>query len=63
MAASIEEVAIELGRAVGITVLGGIRAGVYSAIPVRPSRAVLPLAVRKGIEPWRERQRLTSLAS
>ena len=50
MAASIEEVAIELGGAVGITVLGSILAGVYSAILVLPKGAVLPPAVREGID-------------
>jgi MFS transporter, DHA2 family, multidrug resistance protein len=50
MAASIEEVAIELGGAIGITVLGSILAGVYSAVLVLPSGAVLPPAVREGID-------------
>ena len=50
MAASIEEVAIELGGAIGITVLGSILAGVYSAILVLPSGAVLPPAAREGID-------------
>ena len=40
MAASIEEVSIELGGAIGITVLGSILAGVYSAILVLPSGAL-----------------------
>ena len=50
MAASLEEVAIELGGAIGITVLGSILAGVYSAILVLPSGAALPPAVREGID-------------
>jgi DHA2 family multidrug resistance protein-like MFS transporter len=50
MAASIEEVSIELGGAMGITVLGSILAGVYSAILVLPSGAVLPPAVRESID-------------
>jgi DHA2 family multidrug resistance protein-like MFS transporter len=50
MAASIEEVAIELGGAIGITVLGSILAGVYSTILVLPNGAVFPPAVREGID-------------
>jgi len=50
MAASIEEVAIKLGGAIGITVLGSILAGVYSAVLVLPSGAVLPPAVRDGVD-------------
>jgi MFS transporter, DHA2 family, multidrug resistance protein len=50
MAASIEEVAIELGGAIGITVLGSILAGVYSTLLVLPSGAVFPPAVREGID-------------
>jgi MFS transporter, DHA2 family, multidrug resistance protein len=50
MAASIEEVSIELGGAMGITLLGSILAGVYSAILVLPAGAVLPPAVREGID-------------
>jgi MFS transporter, DHA2 family, multidrug resistance protein len=50
MAASIEEVAIELGGAIGITVLGSILAGVYSTLLVLPNRAVFPPAVREGID-------------
>jgi DHA2 family multidrug resistance protein-like MFS transporter len=50
MAASIEEVLIELGGAIGITVLGSLLAGVYSAILVLPGGAVLPPSVRGGID-------------
>ena len=50
MAASIEEVSIELGGAMGITLLGSILAGVYSAALVLPPGAVLPPAVREGID-------------
>ena len=50
MAASLEEVAIELGGAIGITVLGSILAGVYSARLVLPTGAALPPAVRDGID-------------
>ena len=50
MAASIEEVSIELGGAMGITLLGSILAGVYSAILVLPAGAVVPPAVREGID-------------
>src|SRR5476651_283593 len=50
MAASIEEVGIELGGAIGVTVLGSILAGVYSKILVLPNEAALPAAVRDGID-------------
>jgi MFS transporter, DHA2 family, multidrug resistance protein len=50
MAASIEEVAIELGGAIGITVLGSILAGVYSTLLVLPNGAAFPPAVREGID-------------
>jgi DHA2 family multidrug resistance protein-like MFS transporter len=50
MAASIEEVGIELGGAIGVTVLGSILAGVYSAVLVLPNEAALPPAVRDGID-------------
>lgn len=50
MAASIEEVSIELGGAVGITVLGSVLAGVYSASLVLPAGAGLPPAAREGID-------------
>jgi DHA2 family multidrug resistance protein-like MFS transporter len=50
MAASIEEVSIELGGAMGITLLGSILAGVYSAVLVLPSGAAFPPAVRDGID-------------
>ena len=50
MAASIEEVSIELGGAMGITLLGSILAGVYSAILVLPKGVVLPSKVREGID-------------
>ena len=49
MAASIEEVSIELGGAIGITVLGSILASIYSAILVLPSGA-LPSKAREGID-------------
>jgi len=50
MAASLEEVAFELGGAIGITVLGGLLAGVYSAILVLPQGLTLPPVVREGID-------------
>jgi MFS transporter, DHA2 family, multidrug resistance protein len=50
MAASIEEVSIELGGALGITLLGSILAGVYSTILVLPHGAALPPAVHEGID-------------
>jgi DHA2 family multidrug resistance protein-like MFS transporter len=50
MAASIEEVSIELGGAIGITVLASILAGVYSATLVLPSGAVVSPAAREGID-------------
>src|SRR5712671_5096189 len=48
MAASVEEVAFELGGAIGITILGSLLAGVYSAVLVLPSG--LPPSVREGID-------------
>src|SRR5262252_2359102 len=48
MAASVEEVAFELGGAVGITILGSLLAGVYAAVLVLP--AGLPPSVREGID-------------
>src|SRR5262249_57420008 len=48
MAASVEEVAFELGGAIGITILGSLLAGVYSAVLVLP--AGLPPSVREGID-------------
>src|SRR5262249_34049728 len=50
MAASLEEVAFELGGAIGITVLGSLLAGVYSAILVLPQGLTLPPVVREGID-------------
>ena len=50
MAASVEEVAFELGGAIGITVMGSLLAGVYSATLVLPTGAALPPAVREGID-------------
>lgn len=50
MAASIEEVGIELGGAIGVTVLGSILAGVYSKLLVLPGEAALPATVRDGID-------------
>jgi len=53
MAASIEEVSIELGGAIGVTVLGSLLAGVYSKLLVLPDNA-LPATViataRDGID-------------
>jgi len=48
MAASVEEVAFELGGAIGITILGSLLAGVYAAALVLP--AGLPPSVRRGID-------------
>jgi DHA2 family multidrug resistance protein-like MFS transporter len=48
VAASVEEVAFELGGAIGITILGSLLAGVYSAVLVLPSG--LPPSVREGID-------------
>ena len=48
MAASVEEVAFELGGAIGITILGSLLAGVYAAALVLP--AGLPPSVREGID-------------
>ena len=50
MAASVEEVAFELGGAIGITVLGSLLAGVYSATLVLPKGLALPPSVREGID-------------
>jgi len=50
MAASLEEVSFELGGAIGITVLGSLLAGVYSATLVLPKGLVLPPSVREGID-------------
>jgi DHA2 family multidrug resistance protein-like MFS transporter len=50
MAASIEEVAIELGGAVGVTVLGSVLAGVYAAALVLPTGATMPPAVHEGVD-------------
>lgn len=54
MAASIEEVSIELGGAIGVTVLGSILAGVYALALVLPEKVDLPptvrTAVRSGID-------------
>lgn len=50
MAASLEEVSIELGGAIGITVLGSVLAGVYSATLMLPAGAAFPPAVREGID-------------
>jgi DHA2 family multidrug resistance protein-like MFS transporter len=49
MAASIEEVAIELGGAIGVTVLGSVLAGVYAAFLVLPTDP-LPPAVHDGVD-------------
>jgi DHA2 family multidrug resistance protein-like MFS transporter len=48
--ASAEEAGIELGGAIGVTVLGSLLAGVYSKILVLPNEAALPPAVRDGID-------------
>jgi hypothetical protein len=50
MAASIEEVSIELGGAIGLTVLGSVLAGVYAMALVLPGKADFPPAVRSGID-------------
>jgi DHA2 family multidrug resistance protein-like MFS transporter len=50
MAASIEEVSIELGGAIGVTVLGSVLAGVYALALVLPENAGFPPAVRTGID-------------
>ena len=50
MAASIEEVSIELGGAIGVTVLGSVLAGVYPLALVLPAKAEYPAAVRSGID-------------
>ncbi|CAN5699618.1 MFS transporter [soil metagenome] len=50
MAASIEEVAIELGGAIGINVLGSILAGLYTATLVLPPGVMLPSTAREGID-------------
>jgi DHA2 family multidrug resistance protein-like MFS transporter len=50
MAASIEEVAFELGGAIGITILGTLLAGVYSALFVVPKGAAVPASVLDGID-------------
>jgi DHA2 family multidrug resistance protein-like MFS transporter len=50
MAASVEEVAFELGGAIGITVLGSLLAGVYSAMLVLPKGTALPSSAREGID-------------
>lgn len=50
MAASIEEVAFELGGAIGITILGTLLAGVYSALFVIPKGAAVPASVLDGID-------------
>jgi DHA2 family multidrug resistance protein-like MFS transporter len=50
MAASVEEVAFELGGAIGITILGTVLAGVYAASLVVPKGPALPPAVDDGID-------------
>jgi DHA2 family multidrug resistance protein-like MFS transporter len=50
MAASVEEVAFELGGAIGITVLGSLLAGIYSAVLVLPKGAALSKSVVEGID-------------
>lgn len=50
MAASIEEVSIELGGAIGVTVLGSVLAGLYPLALVLPENAEFPPAVRSEID-------------
>jgi DHA2 family multidrug resistance protein-like MFS transporter len=50
MAASIEEVSIELGGAIGVTVLGSVLAGVYALALVLPAKGNFPPAARSGID-------------
>ena len=50
MAASVEEVSFELGGAIGITILGSLLAGIYSAFLVLPQGLVLPPSVLQGID-------------
>jgi MFS transporter, DHA2 family, multidrug resistance protein len=50
MAASLEEIAIELGGAIGITVLGSVLAGVYATLLILSNGAVLPPAVHEGVD-------------
>jgi DHA2 family multidrug resistance protein-like MFS transporter len=50
MAASVEEVAFELGGAIGITILGTLLAGVYAALLVVPAGLVLPPSAFTGID-------------
>jgi len=50
MAASIEEVSIELGGAIGVTVLGSVLAGVYALALVLPAKGNFPPAARNGID-------------
>ena len=50
MAASVEEVSFELGGAIGITILGSLLAGVYSAVLVLPKGSVLPPTALEGID-------------
>jgi MFS transporter, DHA2 family, multidrug resistance protein len=50
MAASVEEVAFELGGAIGITILGTLLAAIYSAALVVPLVPALPPAVLEGID-------------
>jgi DHA2 family multidrug resistance protein-like MFS transporter len=50
MAASIEEVAFELGGAICITILGTLLAGVYSALFVIPKGAAVPASALDSID-------------
>jgi len=50
MAASIEEVSIELGGAIGVTVLGSILVGVYPLALILPQGTDFPPAARSGID-------------
>jgi MFS transporter, DHA2 family, multidrug resistance protein len=50
MAASVEEVAFELGGAIGITILGSLLAGIYSVFLVPPQGLLLPPSVLEGID-------------
>lgn len=50
MAASIEEVAFELGAAVGVTLMGSILSAVYTRVMAVPAGIEAPAAVRDGLD-------------
>lgn len=50
MAASIEEVSIELGGAMGVTLMGSLLAAVYSRAMILPAGLELPAAVRDSLD-------------